>query len=103
MSAIDDLFSQDLAAHSGCPAVTCSRLDAARLQWILDHVTNLECTEMIAGNQDRFFLPATREDIDREMRGTSPMLGQCTCHDGMCGCLDCPLHGQRIGNSSANA
>jgi site-specific DNA-methyltransferase (adenine-specific) len=24
MSAIDDLFSQDLAAHSGCPAVTCS-------------------------------------------------------------------------------
>jgi hypothetical protein len=91
----------DAVEGDSCPP-TCSRLDAARLQWILDHVTNLECTENVAGNLDKFLMPATREDIDREMRGTSPMLGQCTCGDRMCGCLTCPIHGQRIGNSSAN-
>lgn len=77
--------------------------DAARLQWILDHVTNLECTENVAGNLEKFIIPATREDIDREMRGASPMIGQCTCYFGMRGCLDCPIHGQLLGKSSANS
>jgi len=50
-------------------AADCSQLDAARLQWILDHVTDLECTENVAGNLEKFTMPATRKDIDREMRG----------------------------------
>lgn len=35
--------------------------------------------------------------------GTSPYLGACTCLQGLADCLDCPIHGQRIGNSFANA
>ena len=41
--------------------------DNQRMQWILDHVTQLECKEMIGGNFENFIIPATREDIDNEI------------------------------------
>lgn len=31
MSAIDDLFTQDSAAHGGCPSAPCSRLESVRM------------------------------------------------------------------------
>ena len=42
--------------------------DKTRLDWLIqNHVANFECVEMIAGNQDRYHIPATREAIDAEI------------------------------------
>lgn len=69
-------------------------MDHRILEWILKHTGEIHCKEMIAGNFEDFIVPATRQDINREInRGTSLMLGQCTCSDGMCGCLRCWIHG----------
>ena len=42
--------------------------DKTRLDWLIqNHAANFECVEMIAGNQDRYHIPATREAIDAEI------------------------------------
>jgi hypothetical protein len=42
--------------------------DKARLDWLIqNHVANFECVENIAGNLDRYHIPATREAIDAEI------------------------------------
>lgn len=42
--------------------------DTARLDWLLqNHVADFECVENIAGNLERYHVPATREAIDLEI------------------------------------
>ena len=42
--------------------------DKSRLDWLLtNHVANFECVENIAGNLERYHIPATREAIDAEI------------------------------------
>lgn len=42
--------------------------DADRMLWLLANARSIECVETVAGNIERFSVPATRESIDAEIK-----------------------------------
>lgn len=59
--------------------------DQARLEWLLsNHAANFECLENVAGNIERYNIPATREAIDNEMKMDAHTCNLNRAMDGTC-------------------
>jgi hypothetical protein len=61
-------LADELEAAHGLFSTSEALTDKARLDWLLEnHAANFECVENIAGNLERYHIPATREAIDAEI------------------------------------